>query len=203
MARLGWGSDNPVFRQVFTARFVPQGSHEQLDWFNELCRQTCSPEMAVRLLNERGSTDIAELLPQVRVPTLVLHARRDEVVAFAEGSRLASEIPGAEFVELDSRNHVLLAREPAWEEFQRVVREFTGVARQEARPPDEAPLTPRERKLLELLRSGKTNAEIAAQVFISEKTVRNHLSNVYRKLGVANRAQAIVKSGAVAGSGTD
>jgi pimeloyl-ACP methyl ester carboxylesterase/DNA-binding CsgD family transcriptional regulator len=203
MARLGWGNDNPVFRQVFTGRFVPQGSHEQLDWFNELCRQTCSAEMAVRLLNERGGTDITELLPRVRVPTLVLHARQDEVVAFAEGSRLASEIPGAEFVELDSRNHVLLAHEPAWQEFQRVVREFTGVARQEARPQDEAPLTPRERKLLELLRSGKTNAEIAAQVFISEKTVRNHLSSVYRKLGVANRAQAIVKAGAVAGTGTD
>ena len=202
MARLGWGSANPVFRQVFTARFVPEGSHEQLDWFNELCQQTCSGEMAVRLLRERGNTDVRELLAQVRVPTLVLHARQDEVIAFAEGRFLASEIPNAEFVELDSRNHVLLAHEPAWQDFQRAVREFTGVAREEARPQDAAPLTPRERKVLELLRSGKTNAEIAAQVFLSEKTVRNHLSSVYRKLGVANRAQAIVKAGTLAESGT-
>ena len=203
MARLGWGSQNPLFRQVFTARFVPQGSHEQLDWFNELCRTTCSPEMAVRLLEERGRTDIVGLLPQLRVPTLVLHAREDEVVAFSEGQRLAAEIPGAEFVELESRNHVLLAHEEAWEVFQRSVREFTGVARADSRPRDEAPLTPRERRVLELLRSGKTNAEIAASVFLSEKTVRNHLSNVYRKLGVANRAQAIVKAGVVTSTGTE
>lgn len=202
MARLGWGSDNPVFRQVFTGRFVPQGTHEQLDWYNELCRQTCSPEMAVRLLNARAMTDIVDLLPQVSVPTLVLHARDDAVVPLAEGKLLAASIPGAEFVELDSRNHVLLAHEPAWEQFQREVREFTGVARAEARPADETPLTPRERRVLELLRSGKTNAQIAAQVFISEKTVRNHLSSVYRKLGVASRAQAIVKAGALGESGT-
>jgi pimeloyl-ACP methyl ester carboxylesterase/DNA-binding CsgD family transcriptional regulator len=203
MVRLGWGSENPVFRQVFTARFAPQGTHEQIDWFNEACRQTCSPEMAVRLLQERGVTDIVDLLPQVRVPTLVLHAREDEVVAFSEGRRLASDIPNAEFVELDSRNHVLLGHEPAWQEFQRAVREFTGVARADPRPETQAPLTPRERRVLELLRAGKTNAEIAAQVFLSEKTVRNHLSSVYRKLGVSNRAQAIVKAGALAETRTD
>lgn len=203
MVRLGWGSQNPVFRQVFTARFVPQGSHEQIDWFNEMCRLTCAPEMAVRLLSERAGTDIQELLPQVRVPTLVLHARDDEVIAFSEGKRLAAGIPGAEFVELDSRNHILLEHEPAWQEFQRAVREFTGVARNDARPAGEAPLTRQERRILELLRAGLGNAEIGAQLFISEKTVRNHLSSVYRKLGVGNRAQAIVKTGVAAETGTD
>jgi pimeloyl-ACP methyl ester carboxylesterase/DNA-binding CsgD family transcriptional regulator len=202
MVRLGWGSSNPLFRQVFTARFVPEGTHEQMDWFNELCRRTVAPEMAVRLLDARANTDIVDLLPQVRVPTLVLHARDDEVIPVAEGRRLASEIPGAEFVELASRNHVLLAHEPAWQDFQRAVREFTGVARDAARPGGEAPLTPRERRVLDLLRAGKTNAQIAAEVFLSEKTVRNHLSSVYRKLGVANRAQAIVRTGALAEPGT-
>ena len=97
---------------------------------------------------------------------------------------------------------MLLAREPAWRDFQRAVREFTGVSRDEARPGGEAPLTTRERRLLDLLRQGKTNAQIAAEVFISEKTVRNHLSSVYRKLGVANRAQAIVKAGVRTEAGT-
>jgi DNA-binding CsgD family transcriptional regulator len=202
MVRLGWGNQNPVFRQVFTARFVPQGTHEQMDWFNELCRRTVAPEMALRLLEVRSRTDIADLLSQVKVPTLVLHARDDEVIPIAEGRRLASTIPNAEFVELDSRNHVLLAHEPAWNEFQRAVREFTGVARDEARPAGEAPLTARERRILDLLRQGKTNAQIGAAVFISEKTVRNHLSSVYRKLGVANRAQAIVRTGTLSETGT-
>ncbi|MFT3805638.1 alpha/beta fold hydrolase [Arenimonas sp.] len=197
MVRLGWGSRNPMFRQVFTARFVPGGSHEQLDWFNELARTTVSPEMALRLLHERGSIDIVELLPRVKVPTLVLHARHDEVVGFSEGKLLAAGIPGAQFVELDSRNHVLLEHEPAWQEFQRAVREFTGVARADSRPADAAALTKRERRILDLLRAGKTNAEIGTAIFISEKTVRNHLSSVYRKLGVSSRAQAIVKTGAI------
>jgi pimeloyl-ACP methyl ester carboxylesterase/DNA-binding CsgD family transcriptional regulator len=202
MVRLGWGSDNALFRQAFTARFVPSGNHEQLDWFNELCRRTVAPEMAYRIIQARASTNIVDLLPQVRVPTLVIHARDDEVIPVAEGRRLAAEIPNAEFVELDSRNHVLLGHEPAWREFQRVVREFTGVARDEARPEGEAPLTPQERRLLDLLRQGKTNAQIAAEAFISEKTVRNHLSSVYRKLGVDNRAQAIVRAGVRAQPGT-
>lgn len=201
MVRLGWGSENPMFRQVFTARFVPEGSHEQLDWFNDLCRRTVSPAMAVRFLEARAHTDIVGLLRHVCVPTLVLHARHDEVIPVEEGRLMASQIPGAEFVELDSRNHVLLEHEPAWQDFQGAVREFTGIARADARRPGQASLTRSERRILDLLRAGKSNAQIAAEVFVSEKTVRNHLSSVYRKLGVSSRTQAIVLAGSSAEGG--
>lgn len=192
MMRLGWGSDNPVFRQAFTARFLPGGTHEQLDWYNDLCRKTVAPEMALRLLAERAETDLSALLPQVRVPTLVLHARHDEVAPFTEGRRLASEIPGAEFMELESRNHVLLEHEPAWAVFQQAVLEFVGIVPGEKPAPGEPGLTGREREILKLLGHGLGNADIGRRLFISEKTVRNHLSHVYRKLGVSSRAQAIV-----------
>lgn len=201
MVRLGWGSDNPVFRQAFTARFLPGGSHEQLDWYNDLCRKTCSPETALKLLSVRACTDITELLPQVRVPTLVLHARHDEVVPFDEGRRLAAAIPGAEFVELESRNHVLLDHEPAWAVFQRAVLGFAGIVPGERPAPGEAGLSRREREVLQLLRAGMGNVEIGRRLFISEKTVRNHLSHLYRKLGVANRAQAIVRGAASGNTG--
>jgi pimeloyl-ACP methyl ester carboxylesterase/DNA-binding CsgD family transcriptional regulator len=194
MMRLGWGRDNPVFRQVFTARFVPEGTHEQVDWFNDLCLKTVAPEMAVRLLETRAEADVNDLLSQVRVPTLVLHARHDEVVPFSEGRNLASEIPGAEFVELESRNHVLLAHEPAWQEFQQAVLEFTGSQLADATDADLATLTRRERQILALLTAGLSNADIGNKLFISEKTVRNHLSSVYRKMEVGSRAQAIVKA---------
>lgn len=194
MVRLGWGNNNPVFRQAFTARFVPGGTHEQLDWFNDLCRQTVSPEMALRLIEVRAHADITDLLGQVRVPTLVIHARQDEVVPFSEGMKLASAIPGADFVELDSHNHVLLEHEPAWREFQRAVLEFTGLDSPAGGLAAQELLTPRERQILGLLGEGMPNAEIADRVFLSEKTVRNHLSSVYRKLGVTNRAQAIVRT---------
>lgn len=190
MMRVGWGRDNPVFRQAFTSRFIPGGSHEQLDWFNALCRQCIAPDMAVRLLEARSRADISTLLPRVRVPTLVMHASGDEVVPVAEGRRLAASIPGAQFVELDSRNHVLLAHEPAWQVFQQEILAFTG-ARGIAQASE--PLTRRQREITELLCSGLPNAEIGRRVGISEKTVRNQLSTVYRKLGVASRAEAIVR----------
>jgi len=195
MVRLGWASENPAFRQTFTSRFVPGGTHEQLDWFNDLCRVSIAPQMAVRLLEARAHAEIGELLPQVRVPTLVIHGSRDGVVPVAEGRRLACEIPGAEYVELDSRNHVLLAHEPAWKEFQRAVLEFTGA---DASPFDataDEPLTTRERAIIPLLASGLANAEIANRLALSDKTVRNHLSSIYRKLEVSSRAEAIVRIG--------
>lgn len=191
MARL-WGSDNPAFRQVFTSRFIPDGTDEQLRWFNDLCRETASPELAGALLRARADTDVTPLLKQVRTPTLVLHARHDAVAPLSEGRLLATEIPGAQFVELDSRNHVLLAHEPAWARFQEAVLDFTG--RRAAAEPDPAfnALSRREREILTLLADGLSNAEIAERVGISEKTVRNHLSHLFDKLGVWSRAQAIV-----------
>ncbi len=149
----------------------------------------------------------------MRVPTLVLHARNDDVVPLASGKILAAEIPGAEFVELDSANHVLLADEPAWQRFCDAVLDFTGgagissgVAAGSARSSagvstaagDASPvsafasLSPREREVLELITEGLANAEIAGRLGISAKTVRNHVSNLFDKLGVWTRAQAIV-----------
>src|SRR5688572_3529426 len=107
LARVGRGKDNPTFRQVFTSRFIPGGTHEQLQWFNDLCLKTTSVDTIATLLEARGVVDITASLADVRTPTLILHARGDEAVPIAEARLLASGIPGAEFVELDSRNHIL------------------------------------------------------------------------------------------------
>jgi pimeloyl-ACP methyl ester carboxylesterase len=122
LIRQGWGSDNPAFRQFFTSLFVPDGNPEQMQWFNDLQRITTSPENAVRIMQATGQVDISDLLPQVRVPTLVLHARNDAAVPFDEGRRLAAGIPGARFVALESRSHVIVEREPAW---SRLLEEIT------------------------------------------------------------------------------
>jgi len=137
--------------------------------------------------------NVVELLDQVRTPTLVLHGRDDAVVPIAEGRLLASSIRGAEFVELDSRNHILLENEPAWPRFCTEVLEFLGLDRV-AGGEDRAfaKLTLRERGILALLTEGLSNAEMAERLDLSEKTVRNHVSNVFDKLGVWTRAQAIV-----------
>jgi len=193
LVRAGWGRSNPAFRQVFTSRFIPRGSDEQIEWFNELCRKTTTPDMAAKLLEARSGIDVVPLLQQVRTPTLVIHARNDAVTPIGEGRILAEGIAGAEFVELDSENHVLLRDESAWTRFREVVLEFMGEA---APPPADdgvfASLSPREREVLALLADGLGNAQIAARLSISEKTVRNHVSNLFDKLGVWTRAQAIV-----------
>ena len=193
LVRQGWGSDNPAFRQVFTSRFVPGASDEQLGWFNELCRKTTSADVAARLLEARAEINVMPILGKVRTPTLVIHSRGDNVISINEGRILAAGIPNAEFVELDSKNHVLLKDEPAWERFCAEVLEFTGVkGAKYGEDPAFAALTPREREVLSLLVEGFGNAQIAARLAISEKTVRNHVSNLFDKLGVWTRAQAIV-----------
>lgn len=201
---LGWGSNNPSFRQLFTSRFVPQATHEQVDWFNELCRRTTSATNARALLVARGNVDVRDQLAQVRVPTLVLHCSHDQVAPISQGRLLASRIPGATFVQLDSPNHVLLEKEPAWREFQDAVLEFTGRSRAQAsQAAGTAALTERERITMGLLCEGHSNAQIAWKLGIAEKTVRNHVTNLYRKLGVRSRAEAIVRAHRHASAGVD
>ncbi len=192
LMRVGWGKENPVFRQVFTSRFIPNATEAQIGWYNELCRRSSTGEMAARLLEERSRVDVTGLLGSVEAPTLVIHSREDEVCPVSEGRLLAAGIPGAQFVELDSRNHILLEDEPAWARFQEVVLEFLGVAASPGADAAFANLTVREREILALITQGLANADIGKSLAISEKTVRNHISNLFDKLGVWSRAQAIV-----------
>jgi len=193
LARVAWGKPNPAFRQVFTSRFIPGGTPEQLQWFNDLCLKTTTGEIFSHLLTARGTVDVVPLLGDVRAPTQVLHGRDDEVVSIAEGRLMASRIPEAEFVELDSRNHILLEHEPAWQRFREAVLGFVQpAAAAPASGSAFAALSAREREVLALITEGLSNTDIAERLSISEKTVRNHASNVFDKLGVWSRAQAIV-----------
>src|SRR5205085_744873 len=97
---LGWGHDNPAFRMFFAARFLPEGTPEQMRWFSDLQRVTTSPEIGARLLSTAALIDVSEIVPQVRAPTLVLHATGDAVASFSQGRKLAALIPGARFVPL-------------------------------------------------------------------------------------------------------
>jgi pimeloyl-ACP methyl ester carboxylesterase/DNA-binding SARP family transcriptional activator len=117
LARVGWGHDNAAFRQVFTAQFMPQGSRELWDAFNDLQKLTTSPDNAARLLDVSARIDVTDEARKVTAPTLVLHSRGDQRPPFSEGRLLATLISGSRFVAIESDNHILLADEPAWPHF--------------------------------------------------------------------------------------
>jgi len=196
LIRSGWGRPNPAFRQLFTSLFLPGGSDEQVQWFNELQRTSTTPDMAARIVEACDDLDVSADARAVRVPTLVLHARGDARVPDSEGRLLASLIPGARFVELPSDNHVLLESEPAWAAFADEVSAFLELPRPRRlgriRVDGElAALTARERDVLELLAEGLTNKAIARRLGLRPKTVRNYVSLVLAKLGAATRTEAV------------
>ncbi len=128
MIAVGWGQGHAAFRQVFTSLFIPGGSPEQVHWFNELQRVSATPENAARIARTFDDLDVRDLAPGLELPTLVLHASGDLRIPFDEGRLLASLIPRARFVPLESGNHILLESEPAWHRFIREVRAFLGVS---------------------------------------------------------------------------
>ena len=124
LMRQGWGQDNPAFRQLWTSLFLPGGTPQQMQSFNEMQRISTSPENAVRMRQAMDSIDVADLLPHVRVPTLVIHCRGDAVAPFEQGRRLAAEIPGARFVALEGGNHCPLQGDPTWSRIFEEVNDF-------------------------------------------------------------------------------
>jgi class 3 adenylate cyclase/pimeloyl-ACP methyl ester carboxylesterase len=127
LTEIGWGRDNPAYRQIFTSMFVPEATTEHMRSFNDLQRMSTSPEIAAKFWIEFGNVDVFDLLPRVTVPTLVLHSRYDAMIPFQLGRQIAASIPGARFVPLESKNHILLENEPAWLQFIAEIRRFLGV----------------------------------------------------------------------------
>jgi pimeloyl-ACP methyl ester carboxylesterase/AraC-like DNA-binding protein len=141
LTEVGWGADSPAYRQLFTNHYIPEASPKQMGWFNEMQRKSASPENAVRLQRTLGAIDVRELLPKVATPTLIFHSRDDQAVPFSQGEELAANIPGASFIPLESRNHILLETEPAWTMFTEISREFLARGAAEA-PPARVPAAP-------------------------------------------------------------
>jgi pimeloyl-ACP methyl ester carboxylesterase/DNA-binding CsgD family transcriptional regulator len=183
MIRAGWARPDSIFRRVFTTAFIPGATEEQMQWMDELQRTSTNTENAVCSRVARHQVDVTSLLPEITMPTLVLHARGDRV-APELGPELAAAIPDARLVMLDSRNHVLLADEPAWQVFKD---ELAGFIAADRASPSLAALSDRERELLLLAAEGLDNTEIADRLVLSLRTVERHFQNVYLKLGLSGR----------------
>jgi len=192
LIRIGWAQENHALLQIWANTFQPGGTLEHLRSWCEQQRAATSAETAARLREISFNVDVREAARRIKCPVLILHPERDQLVPIEAGRSLVSLIPGSRFVELDSENHMPLADEPAW---PRLVSEIRGFLAEpapvsHALPLDE--LTPREFAVLERIAAGMDNAELAAALGVSEKTVRNHITRLFDKIRVKHRYEAIV-----------
>ena len=186
----GWDMEDPIVRHAITSSFIPESTAAQQAWLNDALRRSAFGHDAARRLRTRLSADVRGIASEIACPTLVLNTELDTNPPLAESRLAASLIPGAQLVALPGRNHVLLPDEPAWPRWLAEVRAFLREGALRGSPFEK--LSARELELARLIAGGLDNAQIAARLEISEKTVRNHITRIFAKLDVSTRAQAIV-----------
>jgi pimeloyl-ACP methyl ester carboxylesterase/DNA-binding CsgD family transcriptional regulator len=198
LIRIGWEKPTPEFRRVFTYLMIPGATEEQMGWLDELQRRATSADVAVVSRRQRRRANAAHLLPELDVPTLVLHSLGDRMNPFEYARFLAAGIAGARLVPLESDNHIVLADEPAWLVFLREVTDFLAAGDDVPTRPEGADprdlLSARELEVLALAARGLDNAAIADELYLSVRTVERHLQNTYEKLGLHGKS---ARTGAV------
>ena len=188
-AELGWSSAKSVFRKLFVAQLLGNPTPAQQLELEERMQLSMSAEMAVAYLRNNFAINVRDLCAQITVPTLVFHCRKDEMIGFEQGRKMASRIPGARFVALEAQGHVLLSTEPAMHVFEAELSGFLGTAG----PATE--LTPRQTEVLQAVARGQTDKEVAKALGLSPRTVEMHVSGAIKALGCATRAEAVHRAG--------
>jgi DNA-binding CsgD family transcriptional regulator len=199
-----WGS--PEYMEADVAWRAPSeaGNAAFVEWWSVYRRLGASPGAAADLARINARIDVRGLLPQIRVPTLVMIRERDRVVSAEHARYVADRVPGATYVELPGEDHLPFVGDA--EAFVNAVARMVGhdghvvVSSGVPETPDgfadaarEAGMSARECEVLRWVARGLTNAEVAAALYVSESTVRKHLQNVYRKLGVVTRTAAVAR----------
>lgn len=112
MIRYGWATENPAFRHAMTTLFMPDASPEETNWFNAF-QKACGPgENMARFREMFDEMDVSDHLKSIKAPTLIVHSDEDAIAPVSEGKFLASRIPGAQFIQLKSKNHMMFGNEP-------------------------------------------------------------------------------------------
>lgn len=193
LIRVGWDRPTPEFRRVFTMLMIPGADERQMRWLDDLQRVATDAETAILARSQRQMADSRHRLAELRMPTLVLHSRNDQMNGFEHSRYLAAHIRGSRLVALDSDNHIVLAGETAWPVLLHELTDFLT-----AEPPDPTPvserhdavtalLSPRELSILKLAARGDDNASIARELVLSVRTVERHVQNIYTKLDLRGR----------------
>jgi DNA-binding NarL/FixJ family response regulator len=150
-------------------------------------RELHTPQGLKAAFHAAESIDVSDLMPQVETPTLVLH-RREGRQSLDESMQVASAIPNAGLTIVDGTAFGWALQHP--EAVLQAIDEFVGWVNGPEQRSDTAGLSPRETEVLRLLASGKSSREISSELTLAVRTVERHITNVYRKIGAHNRAQA-------------
>ncbi|MGN6474985.1 MAG: LuxR C-terminal-related transcriptional regulator, partial [Mycobacteriales bacterium] len=159
------------------------------EWFDRVGRHGASPSTARRYLEAAIGFDVREEVTKITAPTIVIHNRGDQLIDVAEARELAALIPGARLVERDRPEHVMFSGDASdlVSEIERFVTGSTGRRRRASAPEGWDSLTPAELRVTKLVAQGKSNAEIAATLFITTETVKSHVAAALRKTASASR----------------
>lgn len=117
MLRSGWSDAQSPFWRAFNSFYLPNGTREQHEWLMRYHHAAGSLDDSLKLRKAVDDIDVLALASKVTAPTIVLHCLHDVFVPFEQARILASSIPGARIVALDSENHVLAPSDPAWTKF--------------------------------------------------------------------------------------
>jgi pimeloyl-ACP methyl ester carboxylesterase/DNA-binding CsgD family transcriptional regulator len=191
LVRENWGLGS----RALATMLVPNGSSQDLDWFSRFQRHAATAEMAERLLDHLWEMNVVDVLPTLRVPSIVLHNRFDRAVPIAAGREIASLVPGAVFHTFDGNEHDPFIRDSG--NVVEAILDFVEgrpVQRRDAVRPSPEALTAREREVLRLIASGESNKRIAAELGITVATVERHVSNIYGKIAARGRADATMRA---------
>ena len=102
LIRSAWGVGSKTMADIF----LPGGDVSSLKWFASLQREAATAEMAAKLLDLTYNLNVIDLLPRLRVPTLVIHRKGCKGVPFHLGREMASMIPNSRFVPLEGSIHI-------------------------------------------------------------------------------------------------
>ena len=199
----GWGEENLAFPSMFSQFFIPGATPEHIRWYANTQQKSTSKSSAKRIMKAMSEIRLFSRLEELDVPTLVVQVAGDQVISADSVQGIAAKIPNSQFASIDSDNHILLEDESGWDEFTRLFqRHFPGEGASNSADKEKtldfsvskkfAQLSKREQEVVSKLALGLSNRDIAEQLFISEKTVRNHLSTIFSKLDVTSRSQVLL-----------
>jgi len=114
MIRAGWGRPNSGFMMAFTALFCPSASSDEIASLAEIQSASASSENAAIIRDAIDRFDVSDLLEKISAPTLVVHSDEDAVHPISQGQLIARNVSGAEFMQINSTNHVLMPSHPTF-----------------------------------------------------------------------------------------